>query len=192
MSVTPVKTLVVHTGEGGVPVLAEPVRLVNPDGTPFTGSGAAVTVETLGGASSIGKAVMKASTGAAARTAIGAGTSSFSGAYGDLTGKPSIPTMPTASTLSGATTVGKAVMGAADTAAARKAIGAGTSSFSGSYTDLTNKPTIPAAATWASISGKPATATAITDPAADATAATLGTTIKAMLATMRTWGLIAK
>ncbi|OZG57007.1 hypothetical protein BTIS_1669 [Bifidobacterium tissieri] len=192
MSVTPVKTLVVHTGEGVVPVLAEPVRLVNPDGTPFTGAGAAVTVETLGGASVIGKAVMKASTGAAARTAIGAGTSSFSGAYGDLTGKPSIPTMPTASTLSGATTVGKAVMGAADTAAARKAIGAGTSSFSGSYTDLTNKPTIPAAATWANISGKPAPAAAITDLAAGADAAAITAAVNKAFAALRAFGVIAK
>ncbi|MCH9275671.1 hypothetical protein JS533_005205 [Bifidobacterium amazonense] len=38
MPVTPVKTLVVQTSENGAPVLAEPVRLVNPDGTPFTGS----------------------------------------------------------------------------------------------------------------------------------------------------------
>lgn len=192
MSVTPVKTLIVHAGEGGVPVLAEPVRLVNPDGTPFTGAGGAVTVETLGGASSIGKAVMKASTGAAARTAIGAGTSSFSGAYGDLTGKPTIPTMPTASTLSGATTVGKAVMGAADAAAARKAIGAGTSSFSGSYTDLTNKPSIPVAATWANISGKPAPATAITDLAAGADAAAIVTAVNKAFAALRAFGVIAK
>ncbi|NEG54754.1 hypothetical protein [Bifidobacterium platyrrhinorum] len=192
MSVTPVKTLVVQTGDSGVPVLAEPVRLINPDGTPFTGASAAVTVDTLSGASSIGKAVMKASTGAGARTAIGAGTSNFSGAYGDLTGKPTIPTMPTAATLSGATTVGKAVMTAADAATARKAIGAGTSSFTGSYTDLTNKPTIPTAPTWATISGKPAAAAAIADLAAGADAAAIVTAVNKAFAALRTFGVIAK
>ncbi|KFI49748.1 hypothetical protein [Bifidobacterium biavatii] len=146
MSVAPVKTLVVQTGDDGVPVLAEPVRLLNPDGTPFTGS-AAAHVDTLGGATALGKTLLRVLSASEARTAIGAGTSNFSGAYGDLTGKPTIPTMPTASTLSGATTVGKAVMAATDAATARKAIGAGTSSFTGSYTDLTNKPTIPTAPT---------------------------------------------
>lgn len=41
---------------------------------------------------------------------------------------PTVPAAPTADTLSGATTVGKAVMKAADAAAGRTAIGAGTSS----------------------------------------------------------------
>jgi hypothetical protein len=45
-----------------------------------------------------------------------------------------------------ASDVGKAVLVSVDGAAARAAIGAGTSSFSGSYNDLANKPTIPAAA----------------------------------------------
>ena len=53
-------------------------------------------------------------------------------------------TAPTADTLTGATDTGKRVLKATDDAAARKAIGAGTSSFSGSYDDLTNKPAIPA------------------------------------------------
>lgn len=43
MPVAPVKTLVVQTGEGGVPVLAEPVRLVNEDGTTFQPGGDAPT-----------------------------------------------------------------------------------------------------------------------------------------------------
>ena len=41
---------------------------------------------------SVGRSVVTAATAAAARTAIGAGTSNFSGAYADLTGKPTIPT----------------------------------------------------------------------------------------------------
>lgn len=45
--------------------------------------------------------------------------------------------------ISDASTTGKAVLTSADEAAARTAIGAGTSDFSGSYNDLSNKPTIP-------------------------------------------------
>lgn len=50
-------------------------------------------------------------------------------AYEDVTGKPTIPAAPTADTLSGATAVGKSVIKAADAAAARTAIGAGTSNL---------------------------------------------------------------
>jgi hypothetical protein len=73
--------------------------------------------------------------------------------------KADIPAAPTADTLSGATTVGKSVLKATDAAAARTAIGAGTSSLAlgatastaaagdhtHDYADLTGKPTIPAA-----------------------------------------------
>jgi hypothetical protein len=71
--------------------------------------------------------------------------SNFSGNYNDLTNKPAIPTKAswnyddayvkyaTAQSLTDA-----------QKATARSNIGAGTSSFSGNYTDLTNKPTIPA------------------------------------------------
>lgn len=51
----------------------------------------------------------------------------------------------TSDSITDASDVGKAVLVSVDEAAARTAIGAGTSSFSGSYADLTNKPTIPAA-----------------------------------------------
>ncbi|MCO8160961.1 DUF1737 domain-containing protein [Pseudomonas sp. 21LCFQ010] len=44
-----------------------------------------------------------------------------------------------------ASATGKSVLTSADQPAARAAIGAGTSNFSGSYVDLSNKPTIPAA-----------------------------------------------
>ncbi|MGE8691841.1 hypothetical protein [Bifidobacterium bifidum] len=37
MPITPTKTLIVTIGEEGVPVIGEPVRLINPDGTPFGG-----------------------------------------------------------------------------------------------------------------------------------------------------------
>ena len=139
MPVTPVKTLIVQTSENGVPVLAEPVRLVNPDGTDFTGS-ATTSVDTLEGATEIGRTVLKAS----------------------------------------------------DAAAVRKAIGAGTSSFGGSYTDLTNKPTIPAAPTWANITGKPAAAAAIADLDAAADAAAIVVAVNKALAALRSFDVIAK
>ena len=116
-----------------------------------------------------------------ARANIGAGTSSFSGSYTDLTNKPTIPTVNNAtltiqkngtnvqtftanasSNVTANITMSKSDVGlgnvgnfkAVSTVAsqdltdteksnARANIGAGTSSFSGSYTDLTNKPTIP-------------------------------------------------
>lgn len=100
---------------------------------------------------------------------------------------------PTADTLAGATATGRAVLKATDAAAARKAIGAGVSSFSGSYNDLTNKPTIPtvpAAPTWATISGKPAAAAAIADVATDGTVTPAA--FNALLAACRAFGIIAK
>lgn len=51
----------------------------------------AVASGDIADASTVGKAVLTAASAAAARTAIGAGTSSFSGAYSALTGKPTIP-----------------------------------------------------------------------------------------------------
>lgn len=68
------------------------------DGLP-SGGGSEATVDTLSGATETGKALMKASDASAARSAIGAGTSNFSGSYNDLTNKPSIPsayTLPAA------------------------------------------------------------------------------------------------
>ena len=101
-----------------------------------------------------------------ARTNIGAGTSSFSGDYGDLSNKPTIPSKTSDLTndsgfinASGApvqsvdgdtgTVTTNAVKVVAQTLTevqkgiARTNIGAGTSSFSGDYGDLSNKPTIP-------------------------------------------------
>ena len=62
------------------------------------GDAPAVSVDTLSGATATGRAVMKAASAAAARTAIGAGSSSFSGSYTDLTNKPTIPAAPAAAT----------------------------------------------------------------------------------------------
>lgn len=75
-------------------------------GATGAGSGAVITVGAITDASATGKAVMQAANAAAARAAIGAGTSFFDGdynsllnrpalfdgAYSSLTGKPTIPT----------------------------------------------------------------------------------------------------
>lgn len=63
-----------------------------------------------------------------------------SGSYADLQDKPSIPSAVTWTSLAGKPAV---IAAGADAAAARTAIGAGTSSFSGVYSDLSGKPTIP-------------------------------------------------
>lgn len=79
--------------------------------------------------SSVGRSVMMASGQAAARTALGAGTSSFDGTWTSLTGKPSFATVAT----------------------------------SGAYNDLSGKPSLATVATsgaYADLSGKPSVPTA--------------------------------
>lgn len=66
----------------------------------------------------------------------------------------------TVDTLPGATTTGKSLMKAANAEAARTAIGAGTSNLqlgTTASTALAGNTPIPAAATWANLTGKPAT-----------------------------------
>lgn len=112
-----------------------------------------------GGASAWGDITGTLSNQTDLQTALNAkGTSNFSGAYADLSGKPAlfdgaysslsgIPSTFTpaahsqaASTISDSTVTGRAVLTAADAAAARTAIGAGTSSFSGAYANLSGIP----------------------------------------------------
>ena len=104
-------------------------------------------------------------------------------------------TAPTADTLAGATDTGKAVLKATDAAGARKAIGAGTSSFSGSYNDLSNKPTIPPAytlpAATAEALGGVKKGAAIPDLASGADAAVIATKVNSILAQLRAIGVIA-
>ena len=80
-------------------------------------------------------------TGAEIRSLIGAGTSSFSGSYTDLTNKPTIPTPAIPAILSNGST--PSLNSGITAAEIRTLIGAGSSGFSGDYNDLINKPTIP-------------------------------------------------
>jgi hypothetical protein len=62
------------------------------------------------------------------------GSSNVGGAPGDISSE----------NITDASDVGKAVLVSVDAAAARTAIGSGTSDFSGSYNDLSDNPAIPA------------------------------------------------
>lgn len=80
-------------------------------------------INDISDATTVGKALMSASSQAAARGAIGAGTGSFSGAYGDLSGIPSTFTPSThthvVNDISDATTIGKNIVKASNAAAVR-------------------------------------------------------------------------
>lgn len=117
-----VQKMIVCKAEEASPLLPVRVALVSEDGSDYGGGGGDVTVDTLGGATDTGKSLMKASDAEAARAAIGAGTSSFSGSYDDLTEKPSIPAAPSAATTSAAGLVKKA--GAVDPVASADAAAA--------------------------------------------------------------------
>lgn len=184
MAVAPTKTLVVQAGESGVPVLAEPVRLVNPDGSDWAPAPAGGSTPATGSVTPAALSGYDPGTGHSMVPRVKSDGSGF-----DFVALPFVPAAPTADTLTGATDTGRAVLKAANAAAARTAIGAGTSSFSGKYTDLTGAPTIPAAPTWANISGKPASAAAIADIAADGTVTPA--TVNAILAALRGFGVIA-
>lgn len=102
------------------------------------GGGGASTVEELTDATTVGKAVIKATDAAAARSAIGAGTSSLALGTTSSTAKAG-DYQPTAENISNATTVGRNVLKATDAAAARTAIGAGTSNLALGTTSSTAK-----------------------------------------------------
>jgi hypothetical protein len=68
----------------------------SPDGGGGGGGPDEITADDITDATATGKAVLTGADAAAARTAIGAGTSSFTGSYNDLTEKPTIPTAPAA------------------------------------------------------------------------------------------------
>lgn len=105
------------------------------------------------------------------------------------------PSTVTAANITDASATGRSVLTAKDAAAARTAIGAGTSSFSGSYNDLTNKPTIPAAytlpAATASAIGGVKQAAGVNDLAAGADATAIVTAVNQLFANLRAAGTLA-
>ena len=82
-----------------------------------------------------------------ARENIGAGTSSFSGSYDELTDKPVIPQVP-----QDIVKYSQQTLTEEQKRQARENIGAGTSSFGGSYDELTDKPELPS--TWVTSVGE--------------------------------------
>lgn len=89
----------------GVPVGGTAAQaLVKIDGTDYntmwadqSGSGSgSIAAADITDSTAVGRAVIVAANQAAGRTAIGAGTSSFDGAYSSLSGAPSIPTLSSA------------------------------------------------------------------------------------------------
>ena len=85
-----------------------------------------LSADDLTDATTTGKAVVRAASASAARTAIGAGTSSLALGTTSSTAKAG-DYQPTAANISDATTTGRSVLTASSAAAARTAIGAGTS-----------------------------------------------------------------
>lgn len=88
------------------------------------GGTGSVTSDQITDASTVGKSVLTAANAAAARTAIGAGTSNLALGTTSTTAKAG-DWKPAAADISDASTVGRSVLSAADAAAARSAIGAG-------------------------------------------------------------------
>jgi hypothetical protein len=86
------------------------------------------TAADISDATTVGRNVLKAADATAARTAIGAGTSSLALGTTASTAKAG-NYQPTAANISDATTTGRSVLTASSQAAARTAIGAGTSSL---------------------------------------------------------------
>lgn len=95
----------------------------------------------------------------------------------------------TSSEISDSTATGRAVLTAADAAEARTAIGAGTSSFSGAYADLSGKPTLGTAAAAATTDFATATQGTKADTALQPAA--IGVSVQAYDADLTSWAGIA-
>ena len=96
------------------------------------------TASQVSDSTAVGRSVLTATDAAAARTAIGAGTSSLALGTTGATAKAG-DYQPAAANISDATTVGRSVLTAADAAAVRVAIGAGTSNLALGTTGSTAK-----------------------------------------------------
>jgi hypothetical protein len=94
-----------------------------------------------------------------------------------------------ASQISDSTATGRAVLTAADPAAARSVIGAGTSNFGGAYVDLTGKPTLGTAA--AAATGDFATAAQGTKADSALQPAAIGVSVQAYAPELSSWSTVA-
>lgn len=104
------------------------------------GEGTTVTSDDITDATTLGKELLKATNAAAARAAIGAGTGSSNLTVGSTaTTAKAGNWLPTVEDLSDATTTGKTLLKVANAAAARTAIGAGTSNLALGTTSSTAK-----------------------------------------------------
>lgn len=117
------------------------------------GTGGEITSDNISDASTIGKSLIKSESQAAARSAIGAGTSNLTVGTGATDAKPG-NYQPTWAQVTGKPAV---IAAGTDAAAARTVIGAA------SAADI---PTVPAAPTWTTLSGKPAVIASGADQAA--------------------------
>lgn len=131
------------TGGGGAGTVSQ-INGVSPDGTGLVtlskaniglgnvdntaDASKSFTASQISNASTIGRTVLTAADAAAVRAATGAGTSSLAIGTTSSTAKAG-DYQPTAANISDSTTIGRSVLTAASTAAARTAIGAGTSSL---------------------------------------------------------------
>lgn len=118
------------------------------------GGGTTVTSNDISDATTVGKQVLTATNAAAARAAIGAGTSNLvigTTASTAMAGNTPIPAAATWANISGKPAV---VASGADQAAARASIGAGTSSLAIGTTSSTAKAG-DYQPTWAQVTGKP-------------------------------------
>lgn len=167
------ETIVVIEDDEPVAVgtFARRAHLVNEDGTAFSGGS---------GASDVPDGSVTT-----AKIADGAVTSEKL-AEGVI---PEVPAAPTADTIEGATDIGRSLMKAESAEAARTAIGAGTSSFSGSYNDLTDKPTIPEAYELPTATAEALGGVKKAAAVADATDDAVGT-LNALLASLRAAGMV--
>lgn len=86
------------------------------------GSGGSITADSITDATTVGKAVIRAADAAAARTAIGAGTSSLAIGTTSTTAKAG-DYQPASTNISDSTTTGRALLTAASAGAARTALG---------------------------------------------------------------------
>ncbi|MEK8215512.1 hypothetical protein [Paenibacillus sp. FSL L8-0463] len=146
MSESRLDQIVYFIDANGNPVAVSPT---NP--FPMTGGGggsSSVSAADITDASTVGKQVLTAANAAAVRTAIGAGTSNLAVGTGAAEAKAG-NYQPTAANISDASTVGRQVLTATDAAAARTAIGAGTSNLAigtTAGTAMAGNTIIPAAA----------------------------------------------